>query len=459
MAITEIEVFNLKRIKWLRLRPRSGVNVISGPNASGKSSALDAIEMAILGKRIAPPKPIRDGEKSAAVRLELDGIPEQLVPPMTVMRRFDLQEDGSIKSELTIEDRTDPEHAQAPSPQTLLNDAAGVTRLGQRPIAFSPLAFARMPAKDQVAMLRQLVTLDFAELDAKKAALAEQRADVGREGKAVATLLAKAVHHPDATEPIDIAELRAEYAAREQEHADAATKRDALARAEVSQVACEQALKRANDALRDIEKKITELQAEAEAQEGRIAAALETLLQANKVVAVAAEAVPDFVKPLSEVMARIEAANAHNAKHEANERRKELAENREALLQEYAGLTQQIEEIEAQKKAAIAAAKWPLPGLGFDADGVTFNGRPLEQASSAEQLEISVAIGCALNPALKVMLVREGSLLDAAHMTKLAEIAERYSAQVFVERCDDYAGSHVKMRDGEAESVAPEVKA
>ena len=51
-------------------------------------------------------------------------------------------------------------------------------------------------------------------------------------------------------------------------------------------------------------------------------------------------------------------------------------------------------------------ARWGAPPV------VTYNNVPFDQCSSSEQLRVSLAMGLALNPKLKVILIRDGSLLD-----------------------------------------------
>jgi hypothetical protein len=90
----------------------------------------------------------------------------------------------------------------------------------------------------------------------------------------------------------------------------------------------------------------------------------------------------------------------------------------------------------------------PIEGLALNEEGVTFNDLPFSQCSSAEQLRISVAMGLALNPKLKVLLIRDGSLLDEESMKALAEQAAAADAQVWLERVGDKDKCAVIIEDG-----------
>ncbi|NIV98744.1 hypothetical protein GWN26_06185, partial [Candidatus Saccharibacteria bacterium] len=96
-------------------------------------------------------------------------------------------------------------------------------------------------------------------------------------------------------------------------------------------------------------------------------------------------------------------------------------------------LTNKLEAIDENKRKAVEEARLPIKGLEFDESGVRFNGLPFSQASDAEQLRVSVALGIAANPKLKVLLVRNGSLLDEDNLKMVAAMAEKHGAQIWME--------------------------
>ena len=79
--------------------------------------------------------------------------------------------------------------------------------------------------------------------------------------------------------------------------------------------------------------------------------------------------------------------------------------------------------------------------VGFTDEGVTYNGVPFSQASSAEQIRVSLAMAMALNPKLRVVRILDGSLLDADSMRQVAEMATAADYQVWVERVADDSAS------------------
>lgn len=71
MALTLLEVHNLRILKHAVIRPSSGLNILVGPNGSGKTSLLEAIHLLGMGRsfRTGPvAQPVRRGERALNVR-------------------------------------------------------------------------------------------------------------------------------------------------------------------------------------------------------------------------------------------------------------------------------------------------------------------------------------------------------------------------------------------------------
>ncbi len=118
------------------------------------------------------------------------------------------------------------------------------------------------------------------------------------------------------------------------------------------------------------------------------------------------------------------------------------------LTIEYRNLTGELERLDRYKADELAKAKMPVEGLGFDLDGVTYNGVPFSQASGAEQLRVSVAMAMALNPDIRVIRISDGSLLDSTNMARLAEMAQEHDCQVWIERVDESGHVGFVIEDG-----------
>jgi recombinational DNA repair ATPase RecF len=70
MKIIQLHAENFKRLGIVEITPEGNVVTIGGNNGEGKSSVLDAIFVALKGRAVAPPKPIRKGEEKCTIRLD-----------------------------------------------------------------------------------------------------------------------------------------------------------------------------------------------------------------------------------------------------------------------------------------------------------------------------------------------------------------------------------------------------
>ncbi|MBR9800581.1 hypothetical protein GYB59_02250 [bacterium] len=151
----------------------------------------------------------------------------------------------------------------------------------------------------------------------------------------------------------------------------------------------------------------------------------------------------------------MDAAKDINEQAAANEQRAKVAKQVELKQAEASKLDERVESLREKRLALMDSATWPVEGLGFGPDGVTFNGLPFDQCSSAEQLKISTAIGLSQNPTIRLMIIRDGSLLDDESLAMVDQLARENDAQILVERVGQGKPGEIVIEDGEvAEQVA-----
>jgi hypothetical protein len=304
-------------------------------------------------------------------------------------------------------------------------------------VAFDPLAFTRLEPAKQLLNLRGLVELDV-DVDALEKSNVtdyDKRRDLNRDLKtAESTLLQMPKHDGIPAEPVDEAALETAIASASETNGQ-------IERRRVNREQFADAILVAAKARRD------EFTAS-------IAEQKETLAKA--------EPLPELVD-VTEVQASLRAARATNEQIAANARHRAQAMRVEALKGQVTTLTTAMDERKTTIAEAIERANMPVPGLGFGDGEVLFNGLPLDQASSAEQLRVSTAIGMATSPKLRVMLVRDGSLLDDEGEKILADLAEENDFQLWVEAVDTSGKVGIVLEDGAVVSIdgepAPEPEA
>ena len=393
MKIVSLEAENYKRLKAVEITPDGNMVVIGGRNAQGKSSVLDAIWAALGGREgNKASKPIRDGEDKARVRLDLGDM---------IVTRVWSGENSTVKVESV-------DGAVFKSPQALLDGLIGR-------LSFDPLAFTRLDPKKQREALLGLVELpvDLDEIDRERADLFAKRTDAGRDGKAIG----------DVTVDKDLPEVESsasEYITRIR---TAQEQKQAV-------VDAERAVNDAGDRLGAIRAQLALAEAAYDAADKHA----QTLTLPT-----------DDVEQLEQELASLEDSNA--AIRANNTARAKVAA-KDALRARYEALTKQIADLDAKKQDALAGAEFPVDGLGFNEHGVTFQDVPFEQASSAEQIRVSIAMAISGNPKLRVMRIMDGSLLDDENLSMIAASAAEHDMQVWVERVGTGAEIGVIIEDG-----------
>lgn len=424
--ITRLQAENFKKLRVIDVHPGPGVVDVRGRNAQGKSSTLDAIQAALGGKRVMPSRPVRAGEDEGAVRIELDN-------GTVILRRFTSEGGDTLEV-------TNGEGFKAGSPQKLLDTL-------YTSVAFDPLAFTRMEPKDQLARLRGLVTLDV-DVDGFEAANKrdyEFRRDKNREQEREAGRLRDMPTFPDAPK------AKVDEAALEETIATAAEFNGQIERRRVNREEFGRAIQRNKGLVTDRQASIAELEEQLQQQRAGLAE-LEVLVADQEKQLAEAEPLAEAVD-VSDVQQQLRTARETNRQVDAQAVFVGQGALVERLERESKELTDNMDRRKDDIADAIGRADMPVPGLGFGDGEVLFNDLPLSQASSAEQLRVSTAIGMAQAPKLRVMLVRDGSLLDDEGERILADLAEQQDFQLWIEAVDTSGKVGIVLEDGAVAAV------
>ncbi len=138
LRIIEFQARAVKALKAVTIKPGDkSIVKLTGRNRQGKSSILDAIWMGLGGKSCIPSKPIREGEETGEVFLDLG--------EFTVTRKI-----TSNGEYLQVQNK---EGFKASKPQEFLS-----SKLGNR--ARNPLEFMRLRPDEQVKALQDMVKIE-----------------------------------------------------------------------------------------------------------------------------------------------------------------------------------------------------------------------------------------------------------------------------------------------------------
>jgi chromosome segregation ATPase len=419
--IIQLSAENIKRLRAVQiaLDPKMPTVTLTGRNGAGKSSVLDAIMYALGGKDTICDAPVRKGANKGTVSLTLDN-------GLRVERRFTAS--GSTVRVFAADE-------EQRTPQSILDALVGQ-------LAFDPLAFARYNAREQAATLLQLSELDCTALDAEIQVTYDARAEYAREAETNDRALAvlpcpktKPEHEP----------------AYEQLSVEIAAENAVIAEHQSFQQACTNL----GDSIMGMRSFVLRTKAEIDRlSKQRDDAAAELTLAERRLCTLQTQlaSLPRTAGTLEERTAslakRLSALEAERAAWDLHQRRALITKACDTARSLADRAHTRLEKLRQVKIDALAAAPTPLLGLSFDSDGVAFNGIPFAQLSSGEQLRVSVAVGMALNPTLRVIFVRDGSLLDAEGLATIASLAAEHDYQVWVEDSRSTDPRAIVIEDG-----------
>lgn len=433
MRVIKLEADNFKNLKAVEITPDGQMVVVGGKNEQGKSSVMDAIWVALKGRGVAPPKPIRTGEEECRIRLDLG--------ELVVTRKFTAKEGGTYTDAVKVENSDGLRYSK---PQEVLDALLGE-------IGFDPFEFCRMKPADQAEALLQMVPLSV-DLDA----MAEQdqsdfarRRDVNRDAHQLKAQI-------DAIPVEEVPENAPDRETLQSQLAEAAETNSSIER---ERLVREGTLRNISSLRENAESKsarAAELRAQAETLE---ADAKVDVGEADK-----AQAAFDKLDPIptpidtAEVRRQLQEAETTLAAIGRQKRRKELAEVYATLVAQSEKFTADMAAREVERNKALAEASMPIETIKFVIDEkgkpvVSLNGVPFEQASTAEKLKASTAIAMAANPELRILRITDGSLLDEDSIALLRKMAEEDDFQLWVEVVGDPGTVGIVMEGGEVRAI------
>lgn len=392
-----IKVSNYKGVREIELHPTGSLVIIAGGNGAGKSSLIDAITELFdpKGSKLTP-KPIREGAEEA--RAEYTDEELQL-------RISRVWKKNGTAGTLQVEALDGAKYSK---PSEVVASLLGGA-------IFDPVAFLNLAEKAQRDALLAKVELpfDLDTLSREKAGAEQRRLEAGREVKRLEGALAS-LPKPDPGSPD--AEISGQSIL------------DALDAARVQQREAE-AVSAKYDALAARYDELTRQHNEIMAERERIGQEQEAALRRMN-------SLPDpvDVEPLQEQLRNLDAVNQTVRDRKAFER---TAADLAAAQHLQQGAQHALDAIEQTKRDGLAAAEFPVAGLSVDEEGVTFDGVPFGQVNSAMRRRVAFAIATAGDPKLKLVIVKDGDLLDADSLAAIREVADERGYTVLVERDRD----------------------
>lgn len=399
--ITALEFANVKRIRAVELTPApTGLTVIGGRNAQGKTSCLDAIAFALGGERRRPTSlKNEDGISDPYLRVELTG-------GILVERK-------GKNSSLTVTDSTGVRQGQKLLDAFLSEFALDLPK------------FLALGEEQKALVLLQNAGLDLKleDLATTERALYDKRRTVGQiatQKAAAAKALPEFGDAPDEEEStrelLDeitaLAERNADRQRRRMEHTDTARRvqfaKDAADEAHRKVLEAQRALEAAQHAHHDAIRRSTDLEQ-----------------QFNALPEIEADESDELL------VARLKAAEDTNAKVRANLLKRQAQDEAADFQEQYAHLDLELSNIRDERRKLLAEINLPLPGLeiAWTDKGrpvLAYNNRRWDSMATSEQLKVGTAIAAAQNDRCGFVLLDRLEALDLGELKAFGDwLAER----------------------------------
>ncbi len=409
MKITELHLENFKKLKAINLDLEGKSLTLTGPNGSGKSSVIDSIWIALTGKEV-PDNPITQGEDNGTITVK---IKEDSGNELTVQKKFTLD-----TRTLTVRNS---DGTKEPSAQAFLDRIIGR-------ISFDPFGFIRKQPREQKKFLMDLLGLDFSELDKQKALYNENKFTSEKE----------VIQYQNTLTDLPNVDKGFET---ERSVNEALEKQKAISDVKARATKIEQEISMAqssivtfNTNIGATKKRIEELQATIVSSEAEIAKT-QTMIAGHEEILVKEKAYL-ATNPLEDVDALVNEIQVHNNNHRVFLQRQATRQQLIKAQEEVKKWTEEAKRVEEARLATIKETKMPVKGLTFAEDGLLYEGLPVneQQLSHAKLIDIGVRISMALNPGLRIMRIKDGSLIDTSTLTAIKAAVKEQDYQLFIEK-------------------------
>ncbi len=499
--IKRLTVEDFKRVHAVEITADDHV-VVGGENDAGKSSIFDAVEAAFGGRRAIPKDPIRHGAESAQITVEIDGD-----MPLTVSLR--VTDKGSTITVANPDGSKHPraqevlntfynaisfspeafQNASPPERADMLCKAAGID-LTEAEAEIARMYDVRTERNRELKLLVAQVEVgkmedhdapealvDIVALAKKQTAIYEEesvRASAVRAARSAEytdeqARLAVTRRHAAVEEATQLCENNAKEFAKAVEKADAhrdpediandigriqaemeslAARRQQLMTEELAAKKAQQVAELAGNEKHRAGQALVatqETSSDTEAQRDGTRAELEAALAKVK----SQPTQEEMVSAIQTINTDIEAGTVANAAYEAAASHRKLKADMDVAAGKATTADEAVTAARKVKADLLAAINIPIDGLKLTMDGdVLINGVPFDGGSESGRIETSIAIGMALNPKLKTMLVRQASLIGPAKFKRMCETARAAGYDLWFERVGEDQFTTVVIEEG-----------
>lgn len=435
LKISRATITNFKNIDHRVVEIGGRTMIISGKNEKGKSSLIQALTCSLNSKMI-PPRPVKDGEETGLVEIEISGTHNGKEVTYEVGIHFNA---ATNKGRLFM---------TGADGKTITSGHKSVLDLVVGDISFDIMEFIALSKTDsgsaskagvqkQIQILEKLVPSEVMskinDLKIERVETYDARTEQNRE---ITRLEANIKSSKFTQDEIDMYSKQQSVAEVNDELEKA---KDFNAKFDAVQSFLDNFESKQNEVdghIRDFESQVTEYEEKIANLKANIEEAKNIKLS-NEELKLKREAQlkGKSKKDTEAILNKLQNISDFNAKCVQVEGFKKSELDLVAMKKESDKLTDRISAIDVEKRELFQNSNLPVEGLEFDEEGVTYNGLPLDtnQLPSSKILEIGMKIGMALNPHLRLIVIKDGSLLDEDMMKYVIDEAGRNGYQLLIE--------------------------
>lgn len=411
VTITSLELENVKRVKAVFLAPsKTGLTVIGGKNAQGKTSILDAITYGLGGEKYRPTNLQREGG------LEEASIDILLSNGLRAIRKG---KNASLKI-------VDPDGKK--SGQAVLDSFIETLALDL------PKFLSMSDDQKAIVLLNTLgIGEDLKRLDEKERAAYEKRHALGAVADQKLKFWRELPEHHDAPEALVSA-------------ADLIRKAEAVMARNGLRAAARKKIEAAQRDLDDAAKAVTRL-------EDQLEAAIATRDRATAAYELARSVPETAEESTAAIQAEIASMEETNAKVRANMAKAAAKDDSDEYARRYAILTAAVEDVREERRALLAGASMPLEDLTIgktdkDRPCLIYKGQPWDCMSGMERVRVAVSIVKQLKPDCGFVLLDKLESFDLVELAEFGQWLETQGLQAIATRVSDGDECAVIIEDG-----------
>lgn len=400
IKINKLEIENVKRIRAVKVEPTyNGLTIIGGNNRQGKTSVLDSIAWALGGNQFRPSKAQRE---------------DSVIPPTlhVVLSNGLVVERKGKNSDLKV---TDPEGNKGG--QQLLNEFV-------EQLALNLPKFMNASGSEKARTLLNIIGVGdrLAGLEKEEKELYQKRLAIGQIAEQKEKFAKEQVFYPDAPREI----VSATELIRKQQ--------DILAQNGENQRKREN-LHRLEQQYQSVNEQITSLLQKQKQLEDDL-----------KIARMSAENLTD--QSTEELKRSIEDIEETNRKVRANLDKDKAEEDAQEYKNQYAALTEKINDVRNQKLDLLQHAELPLPELLVEDGELLYKGQRWDNISGSEQLIVATAIVRKLNPRCGFVLLDKLEQMDMDTLNEFGKWLEQEGLQAIATRVSTGDECSIIIEDG-----------